>query len=249
MLVKANIGRLTSPILILALVALVVMAALGWLAGWLERTPRGEPDSGVVFRAFQLYATLFHRLRVLDRENVPAAVGPGGLIVVANHTGGVDPVLVQAALPFEVRWMMASDMQFAGLDWLWKLGRVIGVDRSGRDTRSAREAMRHLADGGVIGIFPEGGISRPARTLRPFMAGVGLIVKRTGALVLPVVIEGTPDVELPWSSLMRPSTATVRVLPVIDYSNSNLAADEIARDLQTRYAKTTGWRVHSRVEG
>lgn len=235
--------------LILVLLILAALAALGWFAGWLERTPRGEPDSGAVFRAFQLYATLVHRLKVIGRDQIPSKVGPGGLIVVANHTGGVDPVLVQAALPFEVRWMMASDMQFAGLDWLWELGRVIGVDRSGRDTRSAREAMRHLGEGGVIGIFPEGGIARPAQTLRPFMAGVGLIVKRTGARVLPVIIEGTPDVELAWSSLVRLSHATVRVMPVLDYSKSNQAADEIARDLQARYAEWTGWRVHSRVEG
>jgi 1-acyl-sn-glycerol-3-phosphate acyltransferase len=235
--------------LILTLVVLAALAALGWLSGWLERTPRGEPDSGAVFRAFQLYAALVHRLKVLGRDQIPREISPGGLIVVANHTGGVDPVLVQAALPFEVRWMMASDMQFAGLDWLWELGRVIGVDRSGRDTRSAREAMRHLEGGGVIGIFPEGGIARPARTLRPFMAGVGLIVKRTGARVLPVVIEGTPDVELAWSSLVHPSRATVRVLPTLDYSKSDLAADEIARDLQARYADWTGWRVHSRAEG
>jgi hypothetical protein len=81
------------------------------------------------------------------------------------------------------------------------------------------------------------------------MAGVGLIVKRTGARVLPVVIEGTPDVELAWSSLVHPSRATVRVLPTLDYSKSDLAADEIARDLQARYADWTGWRVHSRAEG
>jgi len=234
---------------ILAVVVIAALAALGWFAGWLERTPRGEPDSGIIFRAFQLYAVLVHRLKVIDRTRIPPAVGSGGLIVVANHTGGVDPVLVQAALPFEVRWMMASDMQLGGLDWLWELGRVIAVDRSGRDTRSAREAMRHLSEGGVLGIFPEGGIARPARTIRPFMPGVGLIVKRTGAKVLPVIIEGTPDVELAWSSLVRSSRATVRILPLLDYAKSELSADEIARDLQARYAEWTGWRVHSRLEG
>jgi len=235
-----------SPAVILLLIlALAVLAALGWLAGWLVATPRGEMDSGAVFRAFQIYAALIHRLRVVGREHIPV-VGPRGLIIVANHTAGVDPVLLQAALPYEVRWMMARDMQFAGLDWLWELGRVIAVDRTGRDSRSAREAMRHLESGGVIGIFPEGGIERPRRTLRPFMPGVGLIVKRTGATVLPVVIDGTPDVGPAWASLVRTSRASVRILPPIEYAKSGLGADQIARDLETRYAEWTGWRVHSR---
>lgn len=237
----------TSAASVIALTALGlgVLALLGWLSDWLIRTPRGDMDSGAVFRAFQIYSRLVHRLRVDGREHIPAAPGPRGLIVVANHTAGVDPVLVQASLPFEVRWMMARDMQFAGLDWLWELGRVIAVDRSGRDSRSAREAMRHLESSGVIGIFPEGRIERPAKLLRPFMPGIGLIVKRTGAPVLPIIIEGTPQTGPAWGSLFRSSRASLRVLPVVDYAASGMSAEEIARDLEARYASWTGWRVHS----
>ena len=102
--------------------------------------------------------------------------------------------------------------------------------------------MAHVKAGGAIGIFPEGGIERPARTLLPFQPGVGFVVRRTGARVLPVWIDGTP-MALPtaWASLVTPSRARVRYGDLIDYSGTKLSAEEIAKDLQRRYSDWSGW--------
>ena len=103
-----------------------------------------------------------------------------------------------------------------------------------------------LNEGGVLGIFPEGGIERPARQLRTFAPGVGLLVSRGKARVLPVVIDGTPETPTAWGSLFRPSQARVRFFPVIDYPALNMSASEIVKDLQTRYLAWTGWPINSR---
>ena len=73
----------------------------------------------------------------------------------------------------------------------------------------AREAIKHVRGGGVLGIFPEGGLERPARTILPFQAGVGLIIRRTEAPVLPVVVSGTPIADQAWTSLVRFSSSVV----------------------------------------
>lgn len=185
------------------------------------------------------YSRLVHRLSIEGLHNVPLSAQPGKLVVVINHTSGVDPILVQVACPFEIRWMMAADMQIEFLRWAWEWLGVISVDRVGRDTVSAREALRHLKHGGVIGIFPEGAIERPARQIMPFHAGVGLIVSRSEAPVLPVWIDGTPHAEHAWGSLLRLSRSRVRFYPIIHYTTQT--PQEIADDLHRRYLGWTGW--------
>lgn len=206
---------------------------------------RGDGWFGLAVRVVPVYARVVHRLEVCGREHIPREMGAGPLIVVANHTAGVDPMLIQAACEFEIRWMMAKDMMMQRFAWLWEWARVIEVDRVSRDMTSAKRAISHLREGGVLGIFPEGRIERPARTLHPFKPGVGLIIARSGARVLPVVIDGTPQWPLAWQSLVHRSRASVTFYPMIRYGESGLDAGAITRDLEERFARWTGWRVES----
>lgn len=215
-----------------------------WFCHWLTTSnPAGTIEAGIAWRIFRFYVRVVHRLKIEGLEHVPVRRDAGPLIVVANHTAGVDPVLIQARCRFEIRWMMATHMQVPELDWMWEIGQVIGVAGGGKDSSAAREAIRHVQSGGVLGIFPEGGLERPARQLRPFMAGVGLIVSKTKAPVLCAVIDGTPQVDPAWASLWRFSRSTIRFLPVIDYTSSGLKPAQIAKDLETRFAEATGWSV------
>ncbi len=50
--------------------------------------------------------------------------------------------------------------------------------------------------------------------------------------MLPVVIDGTPYTRTAWGSLVRPSRASVRFLPMIDYREQGIGAAEIAEDLR-----------------
>jgi len=227
----------------------VILIAVGWLgaaflARWiLAGSVRGPFDvaTGLVVRGIQLYVRLVHNLRMEGVENIPPADG-SPLILVANHTAGVDPALIQAAIPYDPRWMMGSDMMVPGLNWLWELARIIPVERFGEgDAAALRSALKHLKAGGVIGVFPEGTIERPPRRILPFQPGVGLMIRKSGARVLPVVIDGTPQVDPAWASLWRTSRSVVRFLPVIDYSTTKLGAQEIADDLRARYVNATGW--------
>jgi 1-acyl-sn-glycerol-3-phosphate acyltransferase len=227
------------------LFALIAVLALGLFSRWLLNNPRQTVDGGLIFHAVRIYSRLFHHLRVEGREHIPRDRHPGPLIVVMNHTAGVDPVLVQAACPFFVRYVMAEDMRLPRYEWLWKWATVIFVDRVKRTAQGTREALRHLAEGGVLGIFPEGGLERPPCHILPFEPGIGLIVRRTGARVLPVVIDGTPQVDPAWASLWTSSHSRLRFMQPISYRGSKLSAGEIAGDLQRRFASWTGWPMLS----
>lgn len=229
----------------------VLIGGLGWacliaLAEGYRRSVIREDDfvANALSLAVRVYARALHRVRVEGREHVPVADARGrighSLIVAANHTAGVDPLLIQAVIGFEPRWMMAEDMRVAELEPLWEMARIIFVDRANRDSRSAREALRHLKGGGVLGVFPEGHIERPPEHLLPFRGGVGFLIAKSRAPVLPVVISGTPQVDPAWAALTRRSRSVVRFLPVVRYG-PEMGPDEISADLERRFAEATGW--------
>jgi 1-acyl-sn-glycerol-3-phosphate acyltransferase len=229
--------------------ALVGWALLAWAADAVRRASvrPEDPTSGLVLIATRLYCRLVHRLRVHGLQRARAARDAGGpLMVVSNHTAGLDPALIQAALDFEVRWMMAADMRAPQLEEWWQYGRVIFVDRSGKDTSSVREALRHLKAGGALGVFPEGRLERPAEHLMPFREGVGLLAIKSGATVLPVVVDGTPVGRTAWSSFLKSSRSRVRFLEPTTYPRKDWKPDAVAADLQDRFQRATGWPVSDR---
>ena len=215
--------------------ALAALTVFGLLCRALLTNPRGDVEMGLIWHVVRLYVALVHRVRVVGLENVPRTRDAGPLIVVANHTAGVDPVLLQAALPFEIRWMMAQDMRHPRGEWLWSLLRIIFVSRDTASPAGTREAIHHLRHGGVLGVFPEGGIERPRGVVRPFAPGIGFLIRRTGAPVLPVVIEGTPETTRAWDSILRFSRTTLNFMRPIDYSKTELDASGITEDLRGRF--------------
>ncbi|MDX2131748.1 MAG: lysophospholipid acyltransferase family protein [Planctomycetota bacterium] len=223
----------------------IILAAawLGWavLSRRLEDNPRGDVVTGFFYFANRLYARLVHRVRV--RGEIPGGRHTGPLIVVCNHTAGVDPLLVQGVTPFEVRWMMGSDMMTPRLGFFWQWARIIAVNRRGRDLGGTREALRHLADGGVLGVFPEGGLERPPGRLRAFQPGIGFLVARTRAPVLPIWISGTPQADKAWESLWRTSRSTLTVGPVMDFAGAT--PGEIVAALEGWFRETSGWARES----
>lgn len=246
-----------------AILGPLLIAAGLWLlwalaAARLERrSPRAEPISGLFLVLLHVYARIVHRLRVLGREHVPRSHAPGPLIVVANHASGIDPILVQVACPFEIKWLMARDMMIQGASgpWaaaeeLWAFTGVIPVNRDdprGGDAAAARAALAHLKAGGVVGVFPEGAIARPRGVVLPFNPGVGLLARRSGAPVLQAVIDGTPDRPTAWGSLARPSRSSVRFLPSIRFAATAEPA-RIARELEDRLLNATGWQRPTQPE-
>jgi 1-acyl-sn-glycerol-3-phosphate acyltransferase len=170
---------------------------------------RGPVQSGIInflWRATRLWCESVHRLRVVGRSRIPRS---GSVILVANHTAGIDPVLIQAPAQRLIRWVMAVEYRLKALEWFWKHTLPICVERSGRDSRQLRQVLDALKQGYAVGLFPEGGIRRAFRGVESFHPGVTLIAQQSGAPIVPVYIRGTPESEHPLASLILPSRSLV----------------------------------------
>ncbi|MBI1190632.1 MAG: hypothetical protein GC200_08155 [Tepidisphaera sp.] len=224
-----------------AIILLAAWGALVLLSRHVHRIdPRGDLITGLALLALRLHARLLMRTRVHGAEHIPQGKAPGPLIVVCNHTGGVDPLLVQSACDFEIRWMMGQDMMLPELEPIWSWTRVIGVNRTGRDIASTREALRHLKANQVLGIFPEGRIERPPNHLLPFEPGAGFLIARSGAPVLPVWIRGTPYAEQAWGSLYRPGRVHLVFGPLMHFAKDS-KPEEVVAKLEDWFRQTSGW--------
>ncbi len=224
------------------------MLAAGWCAvaaAWwllavprLRRGPTGRAWVGLLWHVSRWWIAWRHRGTIEGLHHLRACQGP--ILIAANHTGAIDPLLVQAGTSRIIRWMMARDMMGQGLDALWEAVEVIPVDRAGPDTASLRAALRTLKQGGCVGVFPEGRITRPPCTIRPFQEGVGMLASRSGATVIPCWISNTPDVDGVVGSILSPSRSSVVLLEPVRYDRTNDPAS-VAEDLRQRLIAASGW--------
>lgn len=234
-----------TPLIIIA-VAWIAIVGLGHLvaATLLTRGPSGDPLDGLTWYALRLYNRVVHRVRYRGTTHIPDTNRPEqGFIVLANHTCGVDPLLIQGRCRFMIRWLMAAEMMIPRFDWAWSRYRIIPVQRHGRDLTPLREAIREVRAGGVVGIFPEGGIANPPRQIRPFLDGAGFIIARAKAPVLLVWISGTPSPDTAWGALTIPSHARVTFVDWIEFGDEHDVAG-ITRTLRERLAAVSGWPLN-----
>jgi 1-acyl-sn-glycerol-3-phosphate acyltransferase len=133
---------------------------------------------------------LVYRFRVTNDEHIPTH---GAAVLVCNHVSFVDAVLLMAASPRPIRFVMDHRIfKVPVLGWLFRLAKAIPIapqkeDPAAYDAAFAT-AAQVLRDGDLLAIFPEGGITRDG-TLQPFKGGIMKILERAQAdgVQVPVV--------------------------------------------------------------
>jgi len=228
--------------------AVVALFVLGTILALLLPCPSPKLKDRFLYFWARRYLRIVHRWQVEGAEQIPLT---GGVLLVVNHTAGLDPILVSTCCPRTVRWIMALDMRLPQLEWFWKWQEIIFVGREGkaspdgsagdRGAAGVRAALEELNRGGVVGIFPEGGIERPPEMVMPFQAGVGLLIRKAKVPVVPVWVSGTPPVDPAWASLWHRSKSRVVFGEPIDYTDKKMSATEIAADLRHWMLETSGW--------
>jgi 1-acyl-sn-glycerol-3-phosphate acyltransferase len=128
-------------------------------------------------------------LRWLGAHHIPRQ---GPVIFAANHTTGLDPLLIQTPYTRMITWVMLTTYQFRFLGFIWGIIRPIALPPHGSELTQIREILRRLQAGEAVGLFPEGGLQRDRRELQSFAPGIAMIAVRSGAPIVPVWIDGTP---------------------------------------------------------
>jgi acyl-[acyl-carrier-protein]-phospholipid O-acyltransferase/long-chain-fatty-acid--[acyl-carrier-protein] ligase len=135
-----------------------------------------------------LVAHALYRLRVHNRDRVPAA---GGALVVSNHVSYVDWLVLWVASPRPVTFVL-WDVYYRNpvLRFLFSWGRHnlirIGHENHPHAVSDALTAVAKALDAGrLVVVFPEGRLTRNGHML-PFGRGIELALKQTAADV-PVI--------------------------------------------------------------
>src|SRR5213595_3836235 len=138
----------------------------------------------------RLVCRLFCHLRVIHRERM---IQSGPVILAMNHQSYLDPPLAGVTCNRAIYFLARKTlMDVPLLGWLLPKLNVIPVNQEGIDRSALKALIRVLKAGNAALVFPEG-----ARTLdgslQPAEPGLGLVIAKTLAPVVPMRIFGAHE--------------------------------------------------------
>ena len=126
--------------------------------------------------------------------HVERAARSGGYLLAANHASPYDAPLLIATTPRVIYWLSIAEIfrnPFMG--WFLRGVGAEPLDREKVDTRTVRAIVRHLRNGQVVGIFPEGGVRAGTKSVLVGGAihdGVCKLAELVRVPVVPCVVLG-----------------------------------------------------------
>ena len=143
-----------------------------------------------------------YRIRVIGFETLPQH---GGVLLLGNHISWIDWAVLQIACPRPIRFVMERSLYERWyLKWFLDGFGVIPIGGAG--SRTALDEVRvSLNAGDVVGLFPEGAISRTGH-LGEFKRGYEQAVSDAAGVIVPFYLRGL------WGSAFSRSSARLRVL-------------------------------------
>jgi 1-acyl-sn-glycerol-3-phosphate acyltransferase len=147
------------------------------------------PEYLLRFVAFVVTRCIY-RFKVRGDEHIPTQ---GPAVLVCNHVSFVDAVLLMAASPRPIRFMMDHKIfRVPVLGWMFKLAKAIPIAPQKDDPATYAAAFEAadqvLAEGDLLCIFPEGGITRTGEVME-FRGGVMKILERRAVPVVPMALQ------------------------------------------------------------
>jgi len=176
------------------------------------------------------------RVHIEGREKIRR---DAAYVMVANHQSLLD-ILVLFRLFVHFKWVSKiENFRVPCIGWNMSLNRYIKLRRGSAE--SVKEMMqaceRTLAEGSSIMMFPEGTRSPDGR-LRAFKPGAFTLAKRSGAPILPIVIEGTAHA-LPKRGFVLQGRHAIRVRILDEIPHASFAGepdDAVTAKVRARFA-------------
>src|SRR3989440_9508089 len=138
----------------------------------------------------RLVGRLFFRLRIIHRERM---IQTGPVILAMNHQSYLDPPLAGIACDRAIYFLARRTlMDVPLLGWLLPKLNVIPVNQEGIDRSALKALIRVLESGNAALVFPEGSRTLDG-TLQPAEPGMGLVIAKTLAPVVPMRIFGAHE--------------------------------------------------------
>ena len=210
------------------------------------------PDYTVRFLISRL-TRLLYRVEVRGLEHLPRE---GGALLVSNHIAYGDAVIIQSATQRPIRYLMSRDI-FKSWGWCRPIFRVTGAipvhtnDGPRKLVESLGAAREILQAGALVGIFPEGELTRTG-TMQPFHKGFEKVAKGTDCPVVPVHLDnlwgsifsfrhGEPGFRWPRSLPLRVTVRFGKPLPpTVTAEEARLAVAELGVETAAEHAARPG---------
>src|SRR5688572_32809492 len=142
------------------------------------------------FLSWVLVRTLY-RLKLHGIEKHVPDEGPA--LLVCNHVSYMDALVLAASIPRPVRFVMHYKIfNIPVMSWIFRTAKAIPIAGAKEDPELMQRAFEEidaaLAEGELVGIFPEGALTKDGQ-IAPFKSGVEHILERAAARgqVVPVV--------------------------------------------------------------
>ncbi|WP_211473405.1 MFS transporter [Collimonas humicola] len=148
------------------------------------------PEYLVRFVAWILIHTI-HRVTTFNRDRIP---DEGAAVLVCNHVSYVDAIVIMAASPRPIRFVMDHRIfKVPVLAWLFKTAKAIPIAPAKENPELMERAFDQiaaaLADGDLVCIFPEGKLTSTGE-MNEFRGGIKKIVDRSPVPVIPMALRG-----------------------------------------------------------
>ena len=138
----------------------------------------------------RLIGRLFFRLHVVHRERM---LQSGPVILAINHQSYLDPPLAGTACDRAIYFLARRTLlDVPLLGWLLPKLNVIPVNQEGIDRSALKALIRVLKAGNAALVFPEGSRTVDG-SLQPAEPGLGLVIAKTLAPVVPMRIFGAHE--------------------------------------------------------
>jgi 1-acyl-sn-glycerol-3-phosphate acyltransferase len=172
------------------------------------------------YTSSRLAARLFFRFRIVHRERM---IQSGPAILAMNHQSYFDPPLAGNASDRAIYFLARrSLLEVPVLRWLLPKLNVIPVNQEAIDRSALKALIQVVRAGNGALVFPEGGRT-PDGNLQPGLPGIGLVIAKTLAPVVPMRIFGAHEA-WPIGGKIRRHPITVVVGEPIRFTAADLEA-------------------------
>jgi 1-acyl-sn-glycerol-3-phosphate acyltransferase len=143
-----------------------------------------------IYHLTRLIAKVCFRFRCIHPERM---IQQGPVILAMNHQSYLDPPLAGICCSRAIFFLARKtlfDQRLLG--WLLPKLNVIPVDQEGSDRSALKAVIRVLRDNQGVLVFPEGSRTLDGN-LQPAEAGIGFVIAKTLAPVVPMRIFGAHE--------------------------------------------------------
>src|SRR5258707_9562253 len=186
----------------------------------------------VGYQLSRLAGRLLFRFRVIHRERM---IQSGPVILAMNHQSYLDPPLAGSTCDRPIYFFARRTLlDVPLLGWVLPKLNVIPVNQEGVDRSAIKAVIRVLQAGNGVLLFPEGSRSIDGN-LQPAEPGLGLIIAKTLAPVVPMRIFGAHEAWPRGSKKIRFHPITIVVGHPIFFTEADIA--ERGKDMYQRLSE------------